>query len=114
MNRVVLLALVVGCQPPMMPASTFLDRTLATKAAFDLQCPKAQLRFTDLGGAEVKEKNTTDSDQPVVLIDGDEYTLDRRVAREQGVTGCGRQGSYAYVNGAWVGNGAAPVNTPSK
>ena len=97
----------------MMPASTFLGRTLAAKASFDLQCPKDQLRFTDLGGATVKEKNTEDSDQPVVLIDGAEYTLERRVSRQQGVSGCGKEGSYAYLDGAWVGNGTSPV-APAK
>ena len=78
-----------------MASTTFLDRTLAPKAAFDLKCPKEQLHYQSLGGQPVGEQPT---------VDGDMYTLDRDVSRQQGVTGCGRQASFSYVHGVWVGN----------
>jgi hypothetical protein len=91
-----------GCVPTM-PARTFLDRTLAPKAAFDMQCPKEQLSYANLGGSVGGHDGFGNA---VVTVDRENYILDGDVGRQQGVSGCGRRASYAYVNGAWVGSGA--------
>jgi hypothetical protein len=98
----------VGCVPTM-PAATFLDTTLAPKAAFDLQCPKEQLAYVNLGGSLGGHDAYGN---PVVIVDHQSYILKGEVGRQQGVSGCGRRASYAYVNDAWVGSGAAEAPAP--
>jgi hypothetical protein len=103
---VVSLALAIaGCATPTMPAKTFLDQTLGAKASFDLQCPKEQLQIVDLPGDDTVLPYGCWG-EPCVRVDGQFYRLDRAVARQQGVSGCGRRASYTYVDRTWVGNGA--------
>jgi hypothetical protein len=92
-----------------MPAKTFLDRTLAPKAAFDMQCPKDQLSYVNLGGSVGGHDGWGNQ---VVTVDRVNYILDGDVGRQQGVSGCGRRASYAYVNDAWVGDGATNEPAP--
>jgi len=94
-----------------MPTTMFLDRTLAEKAAFDMQCPRDQLRYLDLGGASVGPRYSS-VQGPRVTVDNQSYMLDRDLGRQQGVTGCGRRTSYSYVRGVWVGNAATSEAAP--
>jgi hypothetical protein len=76
----------LGCGGFFMPA----DR-LRPQAAFDLQCPEAELVMVPLGG---------DCDKK--LADKYECTL--------GVRGCGKQTTYSHVpNGPWIANAPAPT-----
>jgi len=102
-----------GCAPPVMAASAFLDKTLATKAAFDLKCPRADVHFTDLGGPAVGGPASYNG-TPVVTVDDVDYTLASKLGRQQGASGCGRQASYTYERGAWVGSGAASDASDAK
>jgi hypothetical protein len=86
-----------------MRATTFRDTTLAPKAAFDLQCPKDDLVYEDLGGSVADHDAYGDA---LVTVNHQNYFLRGDLGRQQGVTGCGRRASYAYVRGAWVGAGA--------
>jgi hypothetical protein len=96
----------VGCSLPTMPARTFLQQTLGPKAAFDLGCTD-HLDYQNLGSAPAGAFDASGND--VVWVNGTQYKLDPAVSRQQGVTGCGRKGSYSYVDGAWIGNGASPA-----
>jgi hypothetical protein len=96
----------------LMPAATFLDRTLMAKASFDLQCPREQLRVVDLGD-EASVARYTCWQEPCVSVGGELYRLDRHVGRQQGVSGCGRRASYTFVRDAWIGN-AAPEAQPAR
>jgi hypothetical protein len=92
--------------PPQMPAQSFLDSTLAPKAAFDLQCPKDQLQYVDLGGGPL-QTHYYYNDRTVVVVSGQTYVLAGNVSEQEGVSGCGRRASYTYENGAWVGSGGS-------
>lgn len=106
------LLLLTDCAPPTMPSATFLARTLAPKAAFDLQCPEAQLRFTDIVGTGAVGDGSY-NDAPTVFVDHVDYQLDRNLSRQQGVTGCSRHASYSYLRGVWVGSESVPAADPT-
>ena len=100
-----------SCAPPVMPRQAFLDRTLSAKAAFDLQCPKEQLQYVDLGGSPVHGRYVYNG-RPTVDVGDQLFLLDGQLNQQQGVSGCGRRASYAYANGAWIGNGASNEAAP--
>lgn len=61
---------------------------LRQRAAFDLSCPKEQLKVTDLTG----QGGTGNS---------------------QGVSGCGKQATYVFENGKWTKNAETTSPAPA-
>lgn len=61
--------------------------TLQPRAAFDLQCPEAQIQLTELSGCGG------------IKMAGTHCTM--------GASGCGRQATYIDINGNWVMNSSA-------
>ena len=78
----VVVAVGTGCGGFFMPADT-----LRPQAAFDLQCPEAQIQMQELSGDCGKKLGTTY-----------DCTL--------GVRGCGKQTTYSHIRGSntWAAN----------
>ncbi len=96
------LVAMAGCLfPPAATPRDYLGKTLAPKAAFDLQCDAAQLEFANLGPAEGPQ-----------WWDGQKEVLVHDLSTQQGVTGCGRRGRYVYHRGEWILNADTQATAP--
>jgi hypothetical protein len=90
MKRIAMIALTfAGCAGIQANYVAENRNTVATRASFDLDCPKDQLTLVNLG-TERKAQY--------------EYMTDR-----YGVSGCGRRATYVWLSGAagWVQDAAS-------